>query len=135
MATQIRKISFSNLKRCGRNELKFVYEDLGHLWLTYHGKNRAVIIPMRDEAILQRAIGVNPEVVWHRAQIDHDRRAAAFAERMRWQSEPVATLERLYPPVGVSDAQGTKVLEDKQIGRNPRDERARQIRAMYLDDE
>ncbi|MBY5935330.1 hypothetical protein KUV51_20150 [Tateyamaria omphalii] len=130
MATEIRQISFSNLRRHGRHELKFVYEEMGHLWLTFHGKPRAVIIPMRDETILHRAIGLDPREALHRAQIDHSRHVAAIEERKRWLSDPMMTVERLYPRVGTSDAEHKKVLTYDPHSHTPRRLSAQEIAEM-----
>lgn len=124
MATEIRQISFSDLRRHGRHELKFVTEEMGHLWLTFHGKPRAVIIPLRDEAILHKAIGLDVREALHRAHVDHSRMVSAIEERGTWRSTPVITQERGYPPMGQSQA---------AVDVDPRTLRAQEIAAMYAD--
>ncbi|MEL6465910.1 MAG: hypothetical protein AAFQ58_13160 [Pseudomonadota bacterium] len=131
MATEIRHISFSNLRRHGRHELKFVYEHLGHLWLTFHGKPRAVIIPMRDEEILHAACGMNPDMALHRARVDFDRRVDAIERREALLSKPVTTIERGYPPPGLTDAEHDKTYDPNGWGSDPRAEMARRVRAEY----
>mmetsp|Transcript_29546 Transcript_29546/g.58081 ORF Transcript_29546/g.58081 Transcript_29546/m.58081 type:complete len:115 (+) Transcript_29546:3278-3622(+) len=103
MPTEIRKINFTQFRKHASHELKFVYEELGHLWLHNHCKPRCVVIPMRDELVLHRAIGLDPIEVMHRAMVDADRMVAAIEERKRWMSEPVLPWSGGYPSVGMDD--------------------------------
>ncbi|MEL7126556.1 MAG: hypothetical protein AAGK30_10000 [Pseudomonadota bacterium] len=104
MPTEIRKISFTDFRKHASRELKFVHEELGHLWLSHHGKPMCVVIPMRDELVLHRAIGLNPHEAMHRAMVDADRMASAVEERRRWVSDPVLETSGWYPKVGMDDA-------------------------------
>lgn len=103
MATEIRRISFSNMRRNFGREVKFVTQELGHLWLTQYGEPRCVLIPMRDEVVLNRAIGLNPTEALHRVMVDTDRMVSAIEERRRWASDPVMPLAGDYPLVGMDD--------------------------------
>ncbi|WP_299293592.1 hypothetical protein [uncultured Tateyamaria sp.] len=105
MPTEIRKISFTEFRKHASRELKFVHEEMGHLWLHHHRKPMCVVIPMRDEMVLHRAIGLNPEEALHRACVDHARRVAAIEDTARWRSEPVLPLSGGYPPMGMDDAE------------------------------
>ena len=104
MPTQIRQISFSDFRTHMRQEMAFVSQELGHLWLMYRGTPRGVVIPMRDEAVLHRAVGLNPYEAFHRAMVDCDRRIAAINEKTQWVStEMMMNNGHGYPPVGMSD--------------------------------
>lgn len=100
MATEIHRISFTNLRRHGAAALKFVSEERGHLWVTFHGKPACAIISMNDERILHRALGLDPNVAMHRALIDADRMASAINERRMQMVMPDLGG---YPQVGLDD--------------------------------
>lgn len=103
MPTEIRKISFTNFRRHASAELKFVHEELGHLWLMHHKKPLCVVIPMQDEMVLHRAIGLDSREAMHRVMVDADRMASAVEENKRWKSEPVLPWSGGYPAVGMDD--------------------------------
>ena len=103
MATEIRKISFSNMRQHFGREIKFVTEEMGHLWLTQYGEPRCVLIPMRDEAVLHRALGLDPAQALHNVMVKADRMVAAINECQRWRSEPVTPLSGFHPLVGMDD--------------------------------
>lgn len=104
MATEIRKISYSDFRKHLGTEMKFVHEEMGHLWLFQHGHPRGVVIPMRDEAVLHRAVGLNPAESFHRAMVACDRRVAAINERSRWVSTEVMTQPgHMWPALGMTD--------------------------------
>ncbi len=100
MATEIRKISFTGLRRQGAPALKFVTEERGHLWLTFHGKPACAIISMNDERVLHRALGMDPNEAMHRALVDADRMAAAINER---RMQMVMPDQSGYPAKGLDD--------------------------------
>ena len=83
------------------------------------------------EEVLHQAIGSNPEVALHRARVEFDRRVAAIETRKRWLSEPVMTVDRRYPPLGQTDAEDNKVVEDSAWATDPRVTLARQVAQEY----
>ena len=104
MPSQIRRISFSDFRRHMASEMKFVSHEMGHLWLFQHGRPRGVVIPMRDEAVFHRAVGLNPREAFHRAMVDCDRRVSAIRQKERWVSEEMmCNLTHGYPPCGMDD--------------------------------
>lgn len=103
MPTEMRRISFSTFRSHLSREMKFVYGEMGHLWLHQHGHPRGVVIPVAHERVLHRAIGIDPKEALHRAMVDCDRMTAAINDRRRYMSEPVGTFDTHYPPMGMDD--------------------------------
>lgn len=101
MATEMRLISFTGLRRQGAPALRFVTEEAGHLWLTFHGKPTCAVIPMAHERVLHRAIGINPTEAMHRALVAADRMVGAITEHRMQQVMPAGSD---YPNVGLDDA-------------------------------
>ncbi len=64
---EIRNITFTDFKRRMGHEIKFVTQEKGHLWLAFRGHFRAVIIPMRDIALLNELQGRDFEDILHKA--------------------------------------------------------------------
>lgn len=84
---EIRKINSTTFARHFGSEIKFVTEDKGHLWLHFRGKPRAVVIPMRDEAVLNDVQGRDFEDLVHKANVRHARMVRAAYRQKKYRSE------------------------------------------------
>ena len=100
---EIRKIMFTDFKQHMGQEIKFVTRDNGHLWLCFRGKPRAVIIPMRDEALLHEIRGRDFKEVLHKANVRHARKIRALWREKMYQSEMVEDDGFEVPPMQMTD--------------------------------
>ncbi len=100
---EIRKINSKTFVQHFGKEIKFVTEEHGHLWLAFRGKPRAVIIPMRDEAILSEIQGRKFEDIFHRANVRAARMVRAAYRDNYYRSEIVEDENREVPYMRLSD--------------------------------
>lgn len=108
---EIRKLNSTTFVKNFGTEVKFVTEENGHLWLAFRGKPRAVLIPMRDEAILNEIQGRKFEDVMHKAQVRAARMVRAAWRAEKYLSEVVVDDERSVPPNGMTDADWEKMKQ------------------------
>ena len=100
---EIRKISSTTFAKHFGSEIKFVTEENGHLWLCFRGKPRAVVIPMRSEAVLNEIIGHKFEDILHKANIRAARMVrSAWREKM-YRSEIIEDSGREVPYLRLND--------------------------------
>ena len=102
---EIRKINSKIFVRHFGQEIKFVTQDHGHLWLHFRGKPRAVIIPMQDEAILNDIQGRSFEDIMHKAQTRAARMVRAAYRESAYRSELVDDSDREIRPFHMTDAE------------------------------
>ena len=102
---EIRKISSTTFAKNLGAEIKFVTEEHGHLWLAFRGTPRAVVIPMRDEALLNEIQGRSFEDVMHKAQVRAARMVRAAYRENSYRSEIIEDEDRSVPPFGMTDAE------------------------------
>lgn len=105
MRPEIRKITSSTLAKNFGQELKFVTEENGHLWIFQHGKPRAVVIPIKDEAVLHELQGRSFKEILHKANIEHARTIRAAWRARMYQSELVENQDFAIPPKDFTDAE------------------------------
>ncbi len=103
MRPELRKISLEKFRANMGAELKFVTESQGHLWLSYRRKPHCVVVPMRDEAVLNDIYGRPWDELMHRFHVDQDRRLRAAARAHGLLSETFEESHWTYPPVGMTD--------------------------------
>ena len=103
MRPQLRKISLKDFRANMASELKFVTQENGHLWLSHRGNPHCVVVPMRDEAVLNDIYGRPWKEVLHRFKIDRSRLLRAAARAHGLVSEPFEDQAWTYPPTGMDD--------------------------------
>lgn len=102
---EIRKINSKTFVRHFGKEIKFVTEENGHLWLCFRDRPRAVIIPMRDEAVLNELQGRSFEDIMHKAQVRAARMVRAAHREECYRSEMIEDDDREVPAYRMTDEQ------------------------------
>ena len=102
---EIRKINSKTFAQHFGKEIKFVTEENGHLWLSFRGTPRAVIIPMRDEAVLNELQGRSFEDIMHKAQVRAARMVRAAWREDYYRSEMIEDDDREVPAYRMTDEQ------------------------------
>lgn len=100
---EIRKINSKKFVQHFGTEIKFVTEEMGHLWLCFRNKPRAVIIPMRDEELLHDIQGRSFEEILHKANVRRARTIRAAYRLEAYKSELVEENDREIPYRGLTD--------------------------------